>query len=157
MFEVIGSSHGVVEVVWPNRARRCTAEVAAVSAGAAPEVLEVAVTQLSEFAAGERTVFDVAFDVGGSGVVMSAFRRAVTDEVASIPFGSTCTYADIARRVNGSRFGRPVGQAVAANMFGLFVPCHRVVPADGSLGGFAGGVQLKLQLLEFEMVSAAAH
>jgi methylated-DNA-[protein]-cysteine S-methyltransferase len=67
-----------------------------------------------------------------------AWDRHVLGEVAAIPFGSTASYGDIARRVGAPRAARAVGGAVGRNPIGLLIPCHRVIAADGSIGGYGG-------------------
>ena len=67
-----------------------------------------------------------------------AWDRHVLAAVAGIPFGSTASYGDIARRVGAPRAARAVGGAVGRNPIGLLIPCHRVIAADGSIGGYGG-------------------
>ena len=76
------------------------------------------------------------------------FRRAVWRELLTIPFGQTLTYGELAERLHTS--ARAVGGAIAHNPVSLIVPCHRVMGADGSLTGYAGGVERKIKLLELE-------
>ena len=77
------------------------------------------------------------------------FRKAVWEVLLTIPFGTTMTYGDIARRI-GCRSAQAVGGAVGRNPISLIVPCHRVVAADGSLTGYAAGLERKRRLLEME-------
>ncbi len=77
------------------------------------------------------------------------FQRRVWQALVTIPFGQTASYGEIARRV-GSRSARAVGQAVHNNPIALMIPCHRVIGADGSLTGFAGGLDVKRRLLILE-------
>ena len=79
----------------------------------------------------------------------TAFQRKVWDELKAIPFGETVSYGALARRV-GCRSARAVGQAVHNNPVTLLLPCHRVIGADGSLTGFAGGLDIKRRLLTLE-------
>lgn len=84
----------------------------------------------------------------------SAFRRAVWDILLAIPYGGTLSYRDIAGRVSRAS-GRPssaraVGGAVGHNPLSLIIPCHRVVGTDGSLTGYAGGLERKRWLLRHE-------
>ncbi|MDR2606180.1 MAG: methylated-DNA--[protein]-cysteine S-methyltransferase [Oscillospiraceae bacterium] len=80
----------------------------------------------------------------------SAFRQAVWNELLKIPYGSVTTYGEIAKRLNAS--ARAVGGAVGHNPISIIIPCHRVVGASGSLTGYAGGIDRKIQLLELEKV-----
>ena len=84
----------------------------------------------------------------------SAFRKSVWDILLTIPYGQTLTYGDIARQLAAQQGGRvsaqAVGGAVGHNPISLIIPCHRVVGTNGSLTGYAGGLEKKVQLLELE-------
>ena len=82
----------------------------------------------------------------------TAFQRQVWDALLEIPNGQTCTYGDIARRIGNPRACQAVGQAVGRNRIAILIPCHRVIGADGSLTGFAGGLDMKRQLLTIEHI-----
>lgn len=77
------------------------------------------------------------------------FRQAVWAALLRVPYGQTVTYGDIAREI-GRGCGQAVGGAVGHNPIGIIIPCHRVVGADGGLTGYAGGLDRKRWLLEFE-------
>ena len=85
----------------------------------------------------------------------SAFRRSVWDILLRIPYGQTTTYGEIARQL-AEKQGRPriaaqaVGVAVGRNKISIIIPCHRVVGTNGSLTGYAGGIDKKVKLLEWE-------
>lgn len=79
----------------------------------------------------------------------SAFALTVWDGLRALPYGETISYGELARRV-GCRSAQAVGGAVGRNPISIIVPCHRVVGADGSLTGYAGGLERKLRLLELE-------
>ena len=101
--------------------------------------------QLVEYFAGERRSFDLPVAHKGSD-----FQEAVWEELSRIPFGETRTYGQVAEAIGGTGNAVEVGSACAANPVLLVVPCHRVVGADGSLKGYAGGMPLKARLLDFE-------
>jgi methylated-DNA-[protein]-cysteine S-methyltransferase len=107
--------------------------------------LKAAVAQLHEYLDGARTEFDVDIDLSGT-----PFERRVWTEVRSIPYGQTATYADVAERIGSPNASRAVGRANARNPIAVIVPCHRVVGSDGSLTGYAGGLELKRTLLDLE-------
>jgi methylated-DNA-[protein]-cysteine S-methyltransferase len=97
-------------------------------------VLDRAVAQLEEFLAGGRRTFDLPIDLSDR----PAFDQAVLRAVCDVPWGSVASYGQIARAVDRAGAARAVGGAVGRSPFGIIVPCHRVVAADGSLGGYGG-------------------
>lgn len=100
--------------------------------------------ELEEYARGERREFTVPIELRGN-----PFQQQIWDELLRIPYGETTSYGALAERV-GVRNAQLVGQAVGHNPISVIVPCHRVVGADGSLTGYAGGVDRKVWLLERE-------
>ncbi len=78
------------------------------------------------------------------------FQKRVWAELTRIPYGETISYAELAKRVGSEGAARAVGRANATNPIAVVVPCHRVIGADGSLTGYAYGVEMKRSLLEFE-------
>jgi methylated-DNA-[protein]-cysteine S-methyltransferase len=101
--------------------------------------------QLVDYFAGERDSFDLPVAHRGSG-----FEEAVWEELSRISFGEIRTYGEVAAAIGHPGEAVEVGKACAANHVLLVVPCHRVVGADGSLKGYAGGVRIKERLLAFE-------
>jgi methylated-DNA-[protein]-cysteine S-methyltransferase len=110
-----------------------------------------AATQLREYFAGERAAFDLELRPSGN-----AFEQRVWDELLTIPYGQTTSYAEIARRIGRAGAARAVGRANARNPIAIVVPCHRVIGSDGSLTGYAGGLECKRSLLALEAEAAAA-
>ncbi|MFC7476193.1 methylated-DNA--[protein]-cysteine S-methyltransferase [Dankookia sp. GCM10030260] len=96
-------------------------------------LLREAAAQLQDYFDGTRTAFDLPLAPQGT-----LFRRQVWDALRRIPPGETRSYIDIAREV-GCRSARAIGQANGSNPIPILIPCHRVVAADGSLGGYSGG------------------
>jgi methylated-DNA-[protein]-cysteine S-methyltransferase len=108
--------------------------------------------ELSEYANGNRRTFDVPLVLSGS-----EWQKAVWTELTRIPFGETRSYGEVADALGRPGAARAVGSANARNVLPVVVPCHRVIAADGTLGGFNGGLHLKVRLLEHEdRVLAAA-
>lgn len=108
-------------------------------------VLSEPLAQLTEYFAGERRIFDLDLDHGGT-----PFQSAVWAELAHIPFGETRTYAEIARAIGRPTATRAVGAANGTNPIPIIIPCHRVIGADGTLTGYGGGLPLKARLLAWE-------
>jgi len=106
---------------------------------------KAAIDQVFEYLASERTHFDIPLDLRGT-----PFQRAVWDVLLKIPYGESCSYAEVARAIGRPTAQRAVGSANNANPVSLVVPCHRVIAADGSLGGYGGGQELKARLLAME-------
>ncbi|OKJ08231.1 methylated-DNA--[protein]-cysteine S-methyltransferase [Kitasatospora sp. CB01950] len=111
-----------------------------------PEALAPAVEQLTAYFAGERTTFDLPLAPVGT-----EFRRRIWDTLDDIPYGTTVTYGQLADAAGQSpRAVRAVGGAVGANPLLVVRPCHRVMGANGSLTGFAAGIDAKRWLLAHE-------
>jgi len=104
-----------------------------------------AIEQILEYLASERIHFDIPLDLRGT-----PFQRAVWDVLLEIPYGDSCSYADVARAIGRPTAHRAVGSANGSNPVSLVVPCHRVIASDGSLGGYGGGQDLKARLLAME-------
>jgi methylated-DNA-[protein]-cysteine S-methyltransferase len=111
----------------------------------AEEPFEEARRQLDEYFAGRRTRFDLELAPGGT-----AFQRQVWAALQEIPYGETRSYLDIARRLGSPKAVRAVGGANGRNPIAVVIPCHRVIAADGSLGGYGGGLDRKRLLLDLE-------
>ena len=107
--------------------------------------------QLAEYFSGQRTVFDLPLRLTGT-----AFQRQVLAVLRDIPYGQTVNYGEIARRIGRPRAIRAVGAANRRNPLPIVIPCHRVIGADGSLTGYAGGLPLKAALLTRERADATA-
>jgi methylated-DNA-[protein]-cysteine S-methyltransferase len=102
-------------------------------------------TQLAEYFAGTRTEFDLALAPRGSD-----FQQRVWREIARVPYGETISYGELAKRAGAPGQARAAGAATGRNPVGVVIPCHRIVGADGSLTGYAGGLERKRGLLELE-------
>ncbi len=103
--------------------------------------------QLDEYFAGQRREFSLPFRPVGT-----EFQQRVWQELQCIPYGTTITYSELAARIGNPRAVRAVGRANGANPVWIIIPCHRVIGADGSLTGYAGGIEVKRRLLELEGV-----
>jgi methylated-DNA-[protein]-cysteine S-methyltransferase len=108
-------------------------------------------SELSEYVNGRRKTFDASLAFVGS-----EWQKTVWMELTCIPFGETRSYGEIADNLGRPGAARAVGRANASNVLPVIVPCHRVIAADGTLGGFNGGLHLKERLLEHERNVLAA-
>ncbi len=108
-------------------------------------VLEQTVVQLQEYFSGQRKQFGIPLDLQGTD-----FQKQVWKELSLIPFGKTVSYKDVARRIKRDKAFRAVGTANGKNPVCIVIPCHRVIAADGTLGGYSGGLEMKKNLLSLE-------
>ncbi|HEU5443511.1 MAG TPA: methylated-DNA--[protein]-cysteine S-methyltransferase [Steroidobacteraceae bacterium] len=104
-----------------------------------------AIGQLGEYFAGRRHSFDLPLAPRGT-----EFQRRVWRALTGIPYGTTISYGELARRIGQPSASRAVGLANGANPLPIVVPCHRVIGANGSLTGFGGGLPIKRRLLALE-------
>jgi len=111
-------------------------------------VLQQAKAQLQDYFAGQRQLFDLPLNLATG----TTFQQAVWQALLAIPFGATCSYGQLANRIGKPSAVRAVGAAVGRNPLTIIVPCHRVIGTDGSLTGYAGGLDRKTTLLQLEGV-----
>ena len=110
-----------------------------------PALLAPVQGQLEAYCRGELRTFDVPLAPKGT-----PFQLRVWDELLRIPYGETISYGELARRLGNPLLTRAVGTGNGANPISIIIPCHRVIGADGSLTGYAGGLDLKRTLLDLE-------
>lgn len=108
-------------------------------------VLKLAREQLDAYFQGKRKTFDVPLLLVGT-----QFQKSVWQGLTKIPFGTTASYLDLAKSINNEKAIRAVASANGANAISIFIPCHRIIGSDGSLVGYAGGLDVKKKLLEIE-------
>lgn len=101
--------------------------------------------QLEEYFSGTRKSFDIKLAPAGT-----AFQQSVWQALQKIPYGQTASYKDIAEKIHNSKAFRAVGMANNKNPIAIIIPCHRVIGSNGKLVGYAGGLDLKQQLLKLE-------
>lgn len=109
------------------------------------KVTKMAKQQLREYYAGTRQKFDLPLNATGT-----AFQKSVWRTLTKVPYAKTCAYADIARRIKNPKAVRAVGSANGKNPMTIVVPCHRIIGSNGTLTGYASGVDRKAWLLEHE-------
>ena len=101
--------------------------------------------QLQEYFSGTRKEFQIPFQIKGT-----SFQKSVYQALMQIPYGSTCSYQDIAKAIGNPKASRAVGMANHNNCLPIIIPCHRVIGANKKLVGYAGGLSIKEKLLELE-------
>ncbi len=109
------------------------------------EVLELAKEELEAYFKGLYQTFDIPLLLVGT-----AFQKSVWQGLLQISFGTTVSYKELAQNIGNKTAVRAVASAVGANAVSIFIPCHRVIGADGSLTGYAGGLEAKKKLLALE-------
>ena len=148
--KLVAGDAGLVAILWEND------DPGRVRLGAMTEqpdhaVLAETSRQLGDYFAGRRQGFTVKLDFRGT-----AFQKQVWAALLAIPFGETRSYGQIAQELGKPSASRAVGAANGRNPISIIAPCHRVVGANGSLTGFAGGLAAKTYLLDHERRHAAA-
>jgi len=109
------------------------------------EVLQLTRKQFEEYFQGLRQTFDVPLLTVGT-----EFQKSVWQGLLELPFGTTASYLELAKRIGNEKAVRAVASAVGANAISIFIPCHRIIGSDGSLTGYAGGLEVKKKLLALE-------
>lgn len=135
--EIAGSNHGIRSVLFVDRNCESTP---------VPECLLKCVSQLREYFTGNRQAFDLKLDPQGTN-----FQLKVWEKLQQIPFGSTLSYLELARKTGSETNTRAVGNANGKNRINIIVPCHRVIGSNGKLTGYSGGLWRKQILLKLEM------
>ncbi len=146
---LIASEAGLRRISWPGEE---VAHCDGVGGDDAHPVLAAAAEQLGEYFNGDRQEFDLPLDVAGTD-----FQREVWFALISVPYGQTASYGEQAERIGRPGASRAVGAANGKNPLPIVLPCHRIVGADGSLTGFAGGLDLKQKLLAHEQAQQSLH
>lgn len=109
------------------------------------ELTKLAADELREYFEGKRTRFDLPIAPRGT-----EFQKKIWAELVRVPFGHTVGYRELGERAYNKQLPRAVGNAVGRNPLLIIIPCHRVIRADGSLGGFSAGIDVKKELMRLE-------
>ncbi len=135
--EIQGDENGISKIYIRNENVEITSKI--------PSKLKEAVIQLQEYFEGKRTHFTFLLHPSGT-----EFQKKVWQELLNIPFGKTCSYLELSKKMGDVKAIRAVAAANGKNPLWIVVPCHRVIGSDGSLTGYAGGLWRKKWLLEHE-------
>jgi methylated-DNA-[protein]-cysteine S-methyltransferase len=146
---LVASEKGLTAILWENDDPDRVRLADRTEAPANPVLVETA-RQLGEYFAGRREVFDLPLDFHGTD-----FQKRVWEQLLAIPFGETRSYGEIARALGQPTASRAVGAANGKNPISIVAPCHRVIGTNGSLTGFAGGLEAKQRLLALEGLELA--
>ena len=140
---LVASEKGLQGIFWKKQDVPMAGSLKA--AGAEVKILARASGQVAEYLAGKRKTFALPMDIHGT-----PFQKKVWGQLSRIPYGETYSYKDVARRIKNPKAVRAVGTANGKNPVCIIVPCHRVISHDGSIGGYAGGLDIKRKLLRLE-------
>ena len=108
-------------------------------------IIKETFTQLEEYFKGKRKTFNLPLKLEGTD-----FQKSVWKALLTIPYGKTATYKDIAKIIGNEKASRAVGMANNKNKLLILIPCHRIIGSNGNLTGYAGGLEIKQQLLSLE-------
>ncbi len=108
-------------------------------------IIKKTMMQLEEYFAQERKSFDIKLLMVGT-----AFQKKVWNALLKVPYAQTSSYLNLAKTIKNEKAVRALANANGANAISIIIPCHRIIGADGSLGGYAGGLQIKEKLLNLE-------
>ena len=143
--QITFSAHGLRELTLVQKPVKSTSQNR--------ELAEIYFTQLDQYFSGERKYFDVKLDLHH----LPLFHQDVLKMIASIPYGKTRSYKQLASVLGKPKASRAVGRASHNNPIPIIIPCHRVIGNDGKLTGYAYGVDMKRELLEMENPDAYRH
>ena len=135
--EIQGNENGISKIHVMNDDAEVSTKI--------PKELKEAVLQLQDYFNGKRNEF--SFKINPSG---TDFQKKVWEELLNIPYGKTCSYLELSKKLGDVKAIRAVASANGKNPLWIVVPCHRVIGSDGSLTGYAGGLWRKKWLLEHE-------
>ena len=151
-FRLIASARGLWAVCWPGCEVPSSLKLYPLSQAPAPvaRVLKTTAAQLADYFLGCKVRFRAPLDL----TPLTPFARKVLRALSHLPYGRTTTYGQLAKRIGSPAAARAVGSCLARNPLPLIIPCHRVLPRTGALGGFSApaGPALKRRLLMLENI-----
>lgn len=139
ILKIEGDVNGITAVAFIEEVKAVT------NPNAIPEVLKQTAQQLEEYFLGKRNSFDLNLNPNGTD-----FQKKVWRKLRDIPYGKTCSYLDMAKKLGDPKVIRAAASANGKNPIAIIIPCHRVIGSDGSLTGYAGGLHRKKWLLNLE-------
>jgi methylated-DNA-[protein]-cysteine S-methyltransferase len=142
ILRIIENGIGITNIEFPNNRRNIISE------SKTTLLLKQIIRQLSEYFSGKRKKFEVPLHLNGT-----VFQMQAWNELRKIPYVETRTYQQVAQATGNPKASRAVGLANNRNPIPIIIPCHRVIGADGSLTGYAGGLETKRFLLDLEKFS----
>ncbi|MEO5668769.1 MAG: methylated-DNA--[protein]-cysteine S-methyltransferase [Bdellovibrionota bacterium] len=147
MLKLVAHDKGIVALLW-EKEKLGRVKLGELKNSSKHSVLLEGEKQLKEYFAGKRTRFDLPLDPIGTD-----FQKKVWKALRKIPFGKTQSYGELAKKIDSPKASRAVGAANGRNPISIIVPCHRVIGMNGTLTGFAGGLNVKATLLNLEGIT----
>ena len=144
---IVADSTGITEIRFPNNTESLLSDDASASEES-EKCLRLAIEQLTAYFDGRLKVFDLPLCLTGSD-----FQKRVWRQLQKTNYGSTASYGEIASAIGNPKAARAVGMANNKNRIPIVIPCHRIIGSNGSLTGFAGGLDTKRWLLKHEGIS----
>ncbi len=144
---ILADSEGITEIRFPNNSKPLSL-VEAPTSTKGEACLGLAIEQLNAYFEGRLKVFDLPLSINGSD-----FQKQAWVQLQGIAYGSTASYGEIASAMGKPKAARAVGMANNKNPIPIVIPCHRIIASNGSLTGFAGGLDTKAWLLKHEGIS----
>lgn len=142
---MVASEKALLHLTWGKVKLNLGYELQKITAGKSHPILDKVEHQLQEYFSKKRTKFNIPLSPEGT-----EFQKQAWQQLLKIPYGQHITYGEQARRIQRPKSVRAVGAANGKNPIGIIIPCHRVIGASGHLTGFAGGLEIKKQLLVLE-------
>jgi len=136
ILEIIASEDAIISTMFVEEICESSGET---------EILKEAIKQFHEYFNGTRKDFNIKYEIQGT-----EFQEKVWQALVEIPYGVTLSYKELANKIGNEKASRAVGKANSKNIISIIIPCHRVIGADKSLTGYAGGLHRKRWLLDFE-------
>lgn len=141
ILEIIASEDAMISAMYVEKEKESTEQ---------SQILNEAIRQFDEYFSGTRREFDIKCQIQGT-----EFQRKVWGALKEIPYGVTLSYKGIATQIGNKKASRAVGNANSKNIISIIIPCHRVIGADKSLTGYAGGINRKQWLIKHEAENLA--
>ena len=145
LLKIVVSDQALIAILWDNEKPNRVRLDSMIEDKQDPLTLETE-KQLGEYFSKQRTAFNLPMEAQGT-----PFQQDVWNILNQIPYSVTWTYKEIAKKIHRPKAIRAVGTAIGRNPISIIIPCHRVIASDGSLAGFAGGLDRKQTLLDLEL------
>jgi len=136
ILEIVTSDYALISAMFVENMKESTGE---------PKIMMEVINQFNEYFKGKRKDFDIKCEMQGT-----QFQKRVWTALLEIPYGSTMSYKEMAIKIGNEKLSRAVGNANGKNIISIIIPCHRVIGSDKNLKGYAGGINRKQWLLEYE-------